>query len=119
MTMFTALSGSSFSFFLMTRPPPRSTLFPYTTLFRSNALPHGRWRLRVTAYDNAGNAAVAAATLYDDSTAFAFGSRWTRVSSNAAYRRGFGGGRAGGSPAGAGGTGQRVVFCVRKGPPGR
>src|SRR5438552_12778697 len=27
----------SFSFFfLMTRPPPRSTLFPYTTLFRSN-----------------------------------------------------------------------------------
>src|SRR5439155_27348365 len=22
-------------FFLMTRPPPRSTLFPYTTLFRS------------------------------------------------------------------------------------
>src|SRR5690625_7584045 len=25
----------SFFFFLMTRPPPRSTLFPYTTLFRS------------------------------------------------------------------------------------
>src|SRR6266496_1910180 len=24
-------------FFLMTRPPPRSTLFPYTTLFRSRA----------------------------------------------------------------------------------
>src|SRR3989338_1951691 len=24
-----------FFFFLMTRPPPRSTLFPYTTLFRS------------------------------------------------------------------------------------
>src|SRR5437868_10315461 len=24
-----------FVFFLMTRPPPRSTLFPYTTLFRS------------------------------------------------------------------------------------
>src|SRR5262249_62399033 len=24
-------------FFLMTRPPPRSTLFPYTTLFRSHA----------------------------------------------------------------------------------
>src|SRR5207302_11490639 len=24
-----------FSFFLMIRPPPRSTLFPYTTLFRS------------------------------------------------------------------------------------
>src|SRR5690606_41793072 len=25
----------SFLFFLMIRPPPRSTLFPYTTLFRS------------------------------------------------------------------------------------
>src|SRR3712207_8688794 len=25
----------SFVFFLMIRPPPRSTLFPYTTLFRS------------------------------------------------------------------------------------
>src|SRR5207248_9527275 len=24
-------------FFLMTRPPPRSTLFPYTTLFRSTS----------------------------------------------------------------------------------
>src|SRR4051812_49716886 len=24
-------------FFLITRPPPRSTLFPYTTLFRSGA----------------------------------------------------------------------------------
>src|SRR5436190_18247946 len=26
---------SSYFFFLMIRPPPRSTLFPYTTLFRS------------------------------------------------------------------------------------
>src|SRR5207249_11787629 len=34
------LSGSSYGsfifFFLMIRPPPRSTLFPYTTLFRSH-----------------------------------------------------------------------------------
>src|SRR6201991_4784618 len=30
-------SLSSFFFFLMIRRPPRSTLFPYTTLFRSNA----------------------------------------------------------------------------------
>src|SRR5438093_9270834 len=30
-------------FFLMIRPPPRSTLFPYTTLFRSPAL-RGRAR---------------------------------------------------------------------------
>src|SRR5438552_8828155 len=27
-----------FFFFLMLRPPPRSTLFPYTTLFRSRLL---------------------------------------------------------------------------------
>src|SRR5207302_10847037 len=31
------LSPSSFLFFLMTRRPPRSTLFPYTTLFRSGS----------------------------------------------------------------------------------
>src|SRR2546429_6504594 len=29
------MSGSLFFFFLMIRRPPRSTLFPYTTLFRS------------------------------------------------------------------------------------
>src|SRR5258705_6175243 len=29
------LCGGSFYFFLMIRRPPRSTLFPYTTLFRS------------------------------------------------------------------------------------
>src|SRR2546422_5977533 len=29
------LSGLTFFFFLMIRRPPRSTLFPYTTLFRS------------------------------------------------------------------------------------
>src|SRR5262245_66596603 len=35
--LHTHLSTLSLSlcFFLMTRPPPRSTLFPYTTLFRS------------------------------------------------------------------------------------
>src|SRR5438552_16813403 len=32
-----------FFFFLHIRPPPRSTLFPYTTLFRSIALFFGRW----------------------------------------------------------------------------
>src|SRR5438093_2515664 len=35
----------SFSFFLMIRRPPRSTLFPYTTLFRSRfAVPHSKGR---------------------------------------------------------------------------
>src|SRR6266550_5384393 len=33
---------SFFFFFLMIRRPPRSTLFPYTTLFRSRS--PGRWR---------------------------------------------------------------------------
>src|SRR6267378_40507 len=32
----------SFVFFLMIRRPPRSTLFPYTTLFRSKARPGSR-----------------------------------------------------------------------------
>src|SRR5256885_16302398 len=31
-----------FFFFLMIRRPPRSTLFPYTTLFRSGPRPTGR-----------------------------------------------------------------------------
>src|SRR5438105_10375663 len=35
--MFTCLS-CCFLFFLMIRRPPRSTLFPYTTLFRSPAI---------------------------------------------------------------------------------
>src|SRR5260221_11613442 len=40
---------SFFFFFLMIRRPPRSTLFPYTTLFRSHRMPavplrHDPWR---------------------------------------------------------------------------
>src|SRR3712207_8128968 len=35
-----------FFFFLMIRRPPRSTLFPYTTLFRSHALVNAEFRLR-------------------------------------------------------------------------
>src|SRR2546430_17156198 len=33
------LDGGDVVFFLMIRRPPRSTLFPYTTLFRSERLP--------------------------------------------------------------------------------
>src|SRR5438874_9508430 len=33
---FTSLISFLLFFFLMIRPPPRSTLFPYTTLFRSD-----------------------------------------------------------------------------------
>src|SRR2546427_7627384 len=36
----------SFFFFLMIRRPPRSTLFPYTTLFRSRAAEAHRLRAR-------------------------------------------------------------------------
>src|SRR5471030_3355602 len=35
-----------FFFFLMIRRPPRSTLFPYTTLFRSGAVSSPRWCAR-------------------------------------------------------------------------
>src|ERR1039457_7688400 len=38
------ISLLSFVFFLMIRRPPRSTLFPYTTLFRSNDLTCGARR---------------------------------------------------------------------------
>src|SRR5256885_9842326 len=40
------LSSFSFFFFLMIRRPPRSTLFPYTTLFRSICIPTPRSDLR-------------------------------------------------------------------------
>src|ERR1041384_8588116 len=43
-----AAASASSSFFLMIRRPPRSTLFPYTTLFRSPWVLRGtaskRWR---------------------------------------------------------------------------
>src|SRR5256885_11244447 len=44
-----------FFFFLMIRRPPRSTLFPYTTLFRSRAGRHGA---RHAAGNRAGRAAA-------------------------------------------------------------
>src|ERR1039458_10796475 len=47
---YSVWSGGCFYFFLMIRRPPRSTLFPYTTLFRSHELlpsarsrGHSRW----------------------------------------------------------------------------
>src|SRR2546422_7411284 len=47
-----SLFAFSFFFFLMIRRPPRSTLFPYTTLFRSRGVP-----LAISAEDEAGNVA--------------------------------------------------------------
>src|SRR5438093_11344842 len=43
-------------FFLMIRRPPRSTLFPYTTLFRSG-VPHPRGRFADLSHMKAGHAA--------------------------------------------------------------
>src|SRR5256885_5104255 len=44
---------SLFFFFLMIRRPPRSTLFPYTTLFRSCSSPScATWRERSTDMSN-------------------------------------------------------------------
>src|SRR5229473_6044523 len=42
MIFFVVLSLFFFFFFLMIRRPPRSTLFPYTTLFRSAPAPSDR-----------------------------------------------------------------------------
>src|ERR1019366_10124044 len=42
-----SLSVSFFFFFLMIRRPPRSTLFPYTTLFRSSDVPF--WQVGLAA----------------------------------------------------------------------
>src|SRR2546430_7038685 len=51
----TRLCHHLFFFFLMIRRPPRSTLFPYTTLFRSRAprrAEHGDGRPRRRAHDD-------------------------------------------------------------------
>src|SRR5689334_25243440 len=42
-------------FFLMIRRPPRSTLFPYTTLFRSSLLEANDPRRRTSAQDHSRN----------------------------------------------------------------
>src|SRR3712207_9273514 len=39
MTLICSVLSRCLFFFLMIRRPPRSTLFPYTTLFRSDAAP--------------------------------------------------------------------------------
>src|SRR6266508_5727922 len=46
LTLFNVFFSFFFFFFLMIRRPPRSTLFPYTTLFRSRERRDGRLRGR-------------------------------------------------------------------------
>src|SRR5947207_5360185 len=49
MTSFTTIYSTLQVFFLIIRRPPRSTLFPYTTLFRSWwRLAAARWSIRPT-----------------------------------------------------------------------
>src|SRR5436305_9100107 len=44
----------------MLRPPPRSTLFPYTTLFRSLSLHGGAWNAKDRSAEDPFNRAIAA-----------------------------------------------------------
>src|SRR3712207_7763699 len=52
-------------FFLMIRRPPRSTLFPYTTLFRSRACGHQGGRTRSVLVEPAGDRRTARRTGMD------------------------------------------------------
>src|SRR2546429_7796887 len=45
-------------FFLMIRRPPRSTLFPYTTLFRSVERPDVAWSVGLSAWGNRNRVAM-------------------------------------------------------------
>src|SRR5207249_10896213 len=47
-----------FSFFSTILPPPRSTLFPYTTLFRSRRYPHDRTQCCLRSPVPAGNGRI-------------------------------------------------------------
>jgi hypothetical protein len=102
--------------FVLVATAANATQWTYTTTSRSrvfNALPRGKWHLRVTAYDNAGNTATGSADIYDESRAFTFGPRWKRVSSSAAYRRAFEQARrAGASTRATGVTGRKFVLYL-------
>src|SRR5258708_37751937 len=62
------LNGGASFFFLMIRRPPRSTLFPYTTLFRSDTLGTGAHDIAVKLSDAAGNSSTSAALTSTDHT---------------------------------------------------
>src|SRR6266436_1640522 len=63
------VTGSTFFFFLMIRRPPRSTLFPYTTLFRSLAT-RGIGLEEVTSAVSAGNPNLPTGTLWGPQRAY-------------------------------------------------
>src|SRR5438270_12679825 len=58
LTYLYVLDVPSVFFFLMIRRPPRSTLFPYTTLFRSPESPVQPWVLAAAAWTGDGGSPV-------------------------------------------------------------
>src|SRR5207249_11524604 len=68
---------SLFFFFLMLHPPPRSTLFPYTTLFRSMALAHqARRSTQAWTYFAGGHASDSSTMASRPASISFFRSRW-------------------------------------------
>src|SRR5690606_41593095 len=63
--------------FFLLRPPPRSALFPYTTLFRSIAAPQAG-KTNLTSGPCAGNAATALLGNVAQGTAPALGGRFSK-----------------------------------------
>src|SRR5439155_24720735 len=62
LSRYSSLSHSSPFFFLMIPPPPQSTLFPYTTLFRSHRVSdRGRLPRRDPRYEDGGDDPAAGA----------------------------------------------------------
>src|SRR3712207_9200719 len=70
-------------FFLMIRRPPRSTLFPYTTLFRSHIIP-GLWKIDV--YSGVETALVEGLGLTRGQNYFPFPYDWRRDNRASARR---------------------------------
>ena len=66
---FKVLAFSSFLFFfLMIRRPPRSTLFPYTTLFRSSFETYRRKEVTIRQYEKGKREVLSDGTPYDVGT---------------------------------------------------
>ena len=70
----------------------------------------------MTAYDSAGNATSATAHLYDDGTAFSFGSAWRRVSAALAYRHSYALASRAGTTARVSATARSFVLYVTRCP---
>src|SRR2546430_12545313 len=79
--MFCAQSVSSFYFFfLMIRRPPRSTLFPYTTLFRSYSAVQGKFFNNTRGLARRGRFAPTVAVGYQDRKSTRLNSSHSQIS---------------------------------------